>query len=128
MFFLLDTSVAIHIRDRHKLIGERVYGLAGDLFVSAITRVELEGGVVSRPDLRLARRERLDTILATLATLAFDEAAVDRYRLIVEALGFSRPRILDRMIAAQALARDCTLVTLNGRDFQDIPGLKLRAW
>jgi tRNA(fMet)-specific endonuclease VapC len=126
--FLLDTSVAIHLRDRHLLIAERVSALRGDLFISVITRVELEGGVVSRPDLRPTRRQRLDAVLPTLTTVAFDEASVDCYRQIVEAVGFSRPRILDRTIAAQALAHDATLVTMNGQDFRDIPQLNVLAW
>jgi predicted nucleic acid-binding protein len=32
------------------------------------------------------------------------------------------------MTAAQALVRGATLVTLNGRDFEDISDLKLLAW
>ena len=60
--------------------------------------------------------------------MAFDETAADEYRRIIEASGFSRPRIIDRMIASQALALDATLITLNGKDFTDIPGLKLLAW
>ena len=37
-------------------------------------------------------------------------------------------RILDRLIAATAIVHDLTLVTINGADFRDIPGLKLEAW
>lgn len=54
------------------------------------------------------------------------EAAV--YRRIVEQLGFSRPRIIDRMIAAQAIVADAALATLNPRDFRDIPGLAIEDW
>ena len=74
------------------------------------------------------RRPRLDALLASLPTMVFDDAAADQYRTIIEAAGFSKRKITDRMIAAQALARDATLVTLNGRDFQEIPNLKLLAW
>lgn len=54
--------------------------------------------------------------------------AADAYRAIVEAAGYSRRKILDRMIAAQALAPRAALVTRNAADFQDIPGLVLVAW
>jgi tRNA(fMet)-specific endonuclease VapC len=32
------------------------------------------------------------------------------------------------MIAATALAHDLTLITMNGKDFRDLPGLKLVEW
>ena len=32
------------------------------------------------------------------------------------------------MIAAQAIAIGATLITMNGSDFQDIPGLTLEIW
>ena len=93
-----------------------------------LTRVELEGGVVRYPDYAAARRDRLDALLATLPTLAFDDAAADCYREIVEVVGFSRPRIIDRMIAAQALVHQATVVTMNGRDFTDVPSLQVLSW
>jgi predicted nucleic acid-binding protein len=39
-----------------------------------------------------------------------------------------RSRILDRMIAAQAISTGITLITMNGDDFRDIPGLNLEVW
>ncbi len=60
--------------------------------------------------------------------LAFDDTAADAYRQIVEAVGYSRRKILDRMIAAQALVHRATLVTRNAADFRDVPGLDLMAW
>lgn len=35
---------------------------------------------------------------------------------------------LDRLIAAQAIARDATLITRNGKDFRRIEGLRLVEW
>ena len=60
--------------------------------------------------------------------LAFDDAAADAYRGIVEAVGYSRRKLLDRMIAAQALVHRATLVTQNAADFSDVLGLDLLAW
>ena len=45
-----------------------------------------------------------------------------------DAKGFSRRLVVDRMIAATALANDLSLATLNPRDFRDIPGLKIEDW
>ncbi len=67
-------------------------------------------------------------ILAVLPVVPFDEAAADVYRAIVEAAGYSRRNLLDRMIGAQAIVHRATLVTRNAADFQDIPGLLVEAW
>lgn len=128
MTFVLDTSVAILLRDVDTEVALRVAQLAPPVVISVMTRVELEGGSAGHEPLARARRQRLDTILGTLPALEFDDAAADRYRAIVDVTGFSRRKIIDRMIAAQALLREATLVTMNGDDFKDIPGLKLLAW
>lgn len=128
MLYLLDTNIAIRIRDGDDETLTRVEVLEGDICISVVTRVELEGGIWRNPDDVIVARQRLDALFATLRCVAFDETAADEYRRIIEASGFSRLRIIDRMIASQALALDATLITLNGKDFTDIPGLKLLAW
>jgi predicted nucleic acid-binding protein len=67
-------------------------------------------------------------MLKAIPTLAFDEAAADAYAGIVAHAGYSRRKLLDRMIAAQALVHRSTLVTLNAADFADIPALTVLAW
>ena len=128
MLYLLDTNIAIRMRDGDDETLSRVEVLEGDACISVVTRVELEGGIWRNPDDDVVARQRLDVLFATLRRVPFEETAADEYRRIIEVCGFSRPRILDRMIASQALALDGTLVTLNGKDFADIPGLKLLAW
>lgn len=125
---ILDTNVVIHLRDGDLGVKARTTTLDQTLAISIMTRVELEGGVPrNAPDLP-ARRARLDALLESLRTLPFDDACASRYRAIMDATDFSRRRIIDRMIAAQALLHDATLVTMNGEDFKDIPGLKLLIW
>ncbi|MCK6453212.1 MAG: PIN domain-containing protein [Alphaproteobacteria bacterium] len=128
MAFLLDTNVLIHLRDGDPVIASNVAALDGAILMSIISRVELEGGVYRVPSEAGLRRPRLDAILAALPVLAFDDAAADAYRRIVEAAGCSRRKMPDRMIAAQALVHRATLVTLNGEDFADVPGLQLLTW
>ena len=128
MSFLLDTNVAIHLRDGNSEIIAKVVALQGAVLLSVISRVELEGGVYRDPAQAHLRRPRLDAILDILPVLAFDDVAADAYRTIVEAAGYSRRKLLDRMIAAQALVHRATLVTMNGADFQDVPGLDLLEW
>jgi predicted nucleic acid-binding protein len=125
---MLDTSVAIELRDGAARTVEKAEQIDGDMVLSIISRIELEGGVHRVPAEAAMRRERLDALLSALPTVPFDDLAADAYRAIIETCGFSRRKMADRMIAAQALIEDATLVTLNPDDFRDIPGLKLLAW
>jgi predicted nucleic acid-binding protein len=126
--YVLDTNVAIHLRDGAPDVATRITALEGAILLSIISRVELEGGVYREATQAGLRRSRLDAMLKALPVLDFDGAAADAYRRIVEAAGYSRRKVVDRMIAAQALAHRATLVTFNADDFRDIPGLSLLAW
>jgi tRNA(fMet)-specific endonuclease VapC len=126
--FIIDTNVAIHVRDGDQEVTAKVAALRGAVMISVVTRVELEGGVYRDPQNAAKRRARLDVMLAALPCLAFDDDAAERYGAIVAHAGYSRRKLLDRMIAAQALVHRATLITLNANDFSDVPGLKLRAW
>ncbi len=128
MVYLLDTNVAIHLRDGDEVITARVAALEGAVLMSIITRVELEGGVYREPGAAAVRRARLDAILGAVPTLAFDDAAADAYGAIVARAGYSRRKLLDRMVAAQALVHRAEIVTMNPGDFADVVGLQLRAW
>ena len=128
MAYLLDTNVAIHLRDGDPGVTARVAALDGAVLLSIVTRVELEGGVYREPAHAALRRARLDTMLAAIPTLAFDDAAADAYGAIVARAGYSRRTLLDRMIAAQALVHRATLITGNENDFADVAGLQLLVW
>ncbi|MHB8530102.1 MAG: PIN domain-containing protein [Caulobacteraceae bacterium] len=128
MAFLLDTNVAIDLRDSVRSTMDRVAALEGAVLLSIISRAELEGGVYRDPSLAALRRRRVDALLAALSIVPFTDASADAYRAIVETRGFSRRKIVDRMIAAQALVHRATLVTTNPEDFRDVPGLDLLAW
>jgi len=125
---LIDTNIAIHLRDVNDEISMRIAGLDDLPAMSIVTSVELEGGIYTRPDLAKWRRARVDEIYRQLTILPFDAPCAAAYGFIVEAAGFSRRKIVDRMIAATALTYDLTLITMNGDDFRDIPGLKLEVW
>ena len=126
--YLLDTSIAIGLRDDDPAIVARAKALGPGLVLSIVTRVELEGGVYRDPLTADIRRRRLDILLAALPVLPFDADAAEAYGAIGREAGYSRRKLLDRMIAAQAIVHDATLVTLNPVDFADITGVKLLAW
>jgi tRNA(fMet)-specific endonuclease VapC len=123
---LLDTDVVIHLRDGHPWVEEQVATLEPPFFISAVSRVELENGVAGNDG--DARRGLLDHALRYLVTLDFATGEIDAYRTIVRRTGFSRRKTADRMTAATALSHALPLVTLNGKDYRDVPGLELVAW
>lgn len=123
---LFDTDVVIHLRDGDHWIEDQVAGLVPPFFISAISRIELENGIAQEPGGR--RRALLDQVLSYVTTLDFRAQEIAAYRRIIETTGYSRRKTADRMTAATALTHDLTLVTFNGRDFRDVPGLNLLEW
>ena len=124
---LIDTDVAIHIRDDH-LSARSFFEANGVPALSATSLTELEGGAASDTSQNRLRRPLLDVLLRTVAVLPFTAVEAAAYGRIVAHLGFNRRLVLDRMIAAQAIVAGLPLVTFNRRDFADIPGLDLRIW
>jgi tRNA(fMet)-specific endonuclease VapC len=125
---MLDTSVAIPLRESDADILGRVVALGGDLMISTVTRVELENGVYRDPALAAHRRVLLDLMLQSVLVAPFDDQCAAVFGGIAATLGWSRGKTIDRMIAACAIVNDATLVTLNGRDFRGVVGLRLVEW
>ena len=125
---LIDTNVAIHVRDRDDAVIHRLARLAAQPVISVITRVELESGVYRNAALASVLRPRVDLMLEDFEELPFTSAEAEAYGQIVEHCGYSRPKIIDRMIAATAIVADSILITLNPRDFRGIPGLTIENW
>lgn len=73
-------------------------------------------------------RARVDELIDRLEELPFTSREVAAYSAIIAAKGFSRRLVVDRMIAATALAHNLTLATLNPRDFLNVPGLTVDDW
>lgn len=128
MSVLIDTDVAIWLRDEPARVAPLLQTLDAPPFISVITRIELEGGVYANPALSNARRLAVDVLLEDLKVLELTESIAEIYGTIVQLSGFSRRKVSDRIIAATALAHGLSLVTLNARDFRDIRGLDLVGW
>lgn len=96
--------------------------------LSILSRVELEGGIYRDPHTAPLLRGRVDAMLAIVEELPFTATEAEIYGRIVAACGYSRRLIIDRMIAAQAIAAEACLVTLNASDFRGIPDLIVEDW
>lgn len=124
----IDTDIAIALRDVDPETHELVCALPETPVLSMITRIELENGVNAEPGLENKRRQLLSELLETYSVEMFTHADILAYGGIIYNIGYDRRTTLDRLIAAQAIARDATLITRNGRDFRRIEGLRLVEW
>ena len=124
----IDTDVAIALRDANPETLRLIDDLPELPVISMITRIELENGVNAEPANERVRRKLLDRFLETIAVEMFTHADILAYGAIIYNLSYDRRTTLDRLIAAQAIARNATLITRNGRDFRRIEDLKLIEW
>lgn len=125
---LLDTSVAIPLRDGDPAVWARAMALAAAPYISILTAAELEGGVYRDAALAAKRRAALDALDGRLDLIPFDANELAAYSAMLAAIGFNRAKVLDRLIAATALANGLALATRNPKDFRDIPGLTIEEW
>jgi predicted nucleic acid-binding protein len=130
--FLLDTNVLSELMKPSPdaaVISWLDQHPASALFISAVTRAEIELGIALLPDGQRKRRiaDAADRMFSHFSgrCLAFGEmAAVDYGRLVAERLQHGRPITTeDAQIAAIALVYGLRLVTRNVKDFENIAAL-----
>lgn len=129
MKYLLDTNtVSFAIRGVGS-VGDRLRETEpADIAVSSITEAELWFGVRKVGSKKLERA--VVGFLDAVTILAFDRSAARSYgtlRALLETRG-TPIGIADTMIAAQALAAGCVMVTNNLRHFRRVPGLTMEDW
>lgn len=124
----IDTDIAIALRDADPPTRRLLDELPELPVISMITRIELENGANSEPAAANPRRRLLDRMLETIAVEMFTHADILAYGAIVYDLGHDLRTTLDRLIAAQAIARNAVLITRNGKNFRRIEGLRLEEW
>lgn len=120
--YMFDTNILIYLAAaRAEALRARVEDLVpGEAVTSAICVAEAAVGLKdAKPDERTA----FDRIYLLVEPLPFDRAAAESFGRLTYRRGQS-----DRLIAAHALALDLTLVTNNGRDFDEISGLRVENW
>ena len=128
--YLLDTNILSDlVRQPQGRIAQRI-AREGEksICTSIIVAAELRFGVNKSGSERLSTQ--LEIILSAIEILPLDEPADRRYgtlRNYLEERGASiGPN--DMLIAAHALALDCTVITANEREFSRVPGLKVENW
>ena len=120
--FLIDSNIAIYVlSDAASPAAGRISQQdAGSVVTSAVSYAEVMRGI---PEDDKHARERAAQLFQLVPVLPFDAAAALAY----SRLPFRRARF-DRLIAAHALSLGLTLITNNGQDFSDVPGLKVENW
>ena len=109
---LVDTDVCIdHLEGTARMNPRR-----GRLAYSVVTRAELLSGPEHQHD--VVRR-----LLSPMRELPIDRRVAERAAAVRRESGIRLP---DALIAATALVHDVALMTRNRRDFQRVPGLRLR--
>lgn len=123
---LLDTSACILLRDGDATAMAKAAEWQAAA-ISVVTRVELEAGLL-HPVQGSVRRARLMEFLSDVLVLELGAAEAETYAAILAHAGFSRRKLLGRLIAATALVHGLPLATLNRQDFADVPGLDIVDW
>jgi tRNA(fMet)-specific endonuclease VapC len=119
---LCDTNVLIEFyKNNPRITAElRQVGL-GNLTVSVITVAELYYGALNKSELKMIKEN-----LALMHQIPVTRDISLRFLELMETYSLShKPGIPDMLIAATALDDDLTLFTLNVKDFQYIPDLKI---
>ena len=123
---LLDTSVVVVLG---QVTAEQ---LPDEPLIGAVTLAELSlGPLVASDPAEAARRQLvLQQVEADFEPLPFDASCARAFGLVAASLRASnrkvRPRALDALIAATALAHGLPLFTANPRDVVGIDGLDVR--
>lgn len=133
MIYLLDTNTCIGwLRQNQPEIVVRIQAQAqADIVLCSVVVGELLFGIErSDPVHRSNTAARVEQLRRQFTSLPFDDAAAEQYgRIRADLIG--RGLVIggnDLLIAAIALARDCTLVTHNTAEFSRVAGLMIEDW
>ncbi|NHZ72311.1 MAG: PIN domain-containing protein [Aquificales bacterium] len=129
---LLDTNVLSELmksKPDKRVISWLDEQLADTIFISAITRAEIESGIALLP--KGQRKQKIETAAQNMFAifsnrcLTFGEMAAIQYgQLVAKRTRKGRPiTVEDAQIAAIALAGGLQLATRNVKDFEEIPDL-----
>lgn len=125
---LIDSSVFIAV-ERGKLASDLLRFDASDpAVISAVTASELLQGVHrASPELRQRRESQVEAVLRTFPIISFDETVARVHAELIASLNASGASFgaVDLMIAATAFSLDFRVLTLDGKSFPRITGLRV---
>lgn len=128
--YLLDTNIISNLIDLPDgRVAQVIEAMSPDsVCTSVVVACELRFGAAKRGSVRL--RNGVRAALEKIDVVPLGPPADDRYALVREFLERAGTPISanDMLIAAHALALDCTLVTDNEREFRRVPGLRVENW
>lgn len=130
MPFLLDTDACIYaLKQNRNVLDQLLSKSREEILVSVITEAELRtGAAMSTSAIKTLRLVENFLRPLTIADFTSDDAiAYAHVRARLERAG-TPIGPLDTLIAAQAVARNLTLVSNNEREFRRVSGLRLENW
>jgi tRNA(fMet)-specific endonuclease VapC len=115
-------AIAKNMAESLQLVEEAQVG------TSVIVDCELRFGLAKNPSARLLDAYRVT--MAAIHVFDLDRTVTQRYANLRQYLDGQGIPIgpNDMLIAAHALALDCTLVTDNEEEFRRVPGLRIENW
>ena len=130
MRFLLDTNIVSDlVRNPQGTVAAKIKRVGeGNVCTSLIVAAELRYGAAKKASARLSAQ--LEAILGAADVVPL-EAPADRIYGDLRAVLERRGRLIgpnDLLIAAQALALNCVLVTDNTDEFKRVPKLNVENW
>jgi tRNA(fMet)-specific endonuclease VapC len=131
--WMLDTNILSHaIRYPRGPLAVRIQQLSaqsgGALCTSLVVACELSFGAEKVGSINLV--SKIETMLQFVPSKVIDHEVVHHYATIRTHLEKAGTPIgpNDTLIAAHALALNCTLVTDNETEFRRVPGLRVENW
>ena len=128
MGLILDTSVLIAV-EKNKIDFSPWQDLAESVYISSITVSELLVGVhqANSAERRLKREAFVEYLIRSITALSFDGEVARTHARLFSYLKDKGTMIgaHDLIIAATALNHGFSLLTLNEREFKQVPGLKI---
>ncbi len=131
MTYLLDTcSLSDYIKGEIKTMQRLKQENPYNIFVSSITRFEIEYGLKLKPSLSQTITPQLEAIYQKIKTIDFSIAEANMAAKIRSELKQAGSPIgyYDLLIAATALANNLIVVTSNLKEFSKIEGLSVENW
>lgn len=122
MKYMLDSNVviALTMNTNEGVVRRAAACDEGDLVTSAVAYAEVVYGSARNMPPAM---DQLQAFVEEVPVLSFDYKAAMAY----STLPLRRAKY-DRLIAAHALSHDLIMVTRNGQDVADIPGLRVENW